>query len=416
MAIKETKRIYDNVHGYIGLSRAELRILDTPTFQRLRQIRQLGPADLVYPGATHTRFSHSIGTLFMMGQFLENAVKERITDEYAEKMRIAALMHDIGHYPYSHTLEHVAVKSLSGPDHVSAGALLIHSFMKERLENYTAQEIIGIIEGRGDSISSLLMSSAFDADKSDYMLRDSYNTGVPYGRTDVSTLLRILSFEKGKIIFEKDEAPVENFLIGRYHLYRTVIHHKTVVAFNLMIQRIFELLVREGSLPHPAEIFRSGNEYEISGYTDVKVLSAMHSFLSKRHEGFLSDLIRMFLNRVPLELAYAFEEPTEGREALPQYAAVARLEKSEAFRERLAGKAGISSEWIFPVTLRDLGLIDDDTNIYIRKKGERLVPLSRSKALVLRMIGSRTLNDVRIYTRKGYGKRVAQAFEAIIDG
>ncbi len=415
MAIKEEKRIYDNVHGYIGLSRAELRILDSPVFQRLRGIKQLGPADLVYPGATHTRFLHSVGTLYMMDQFLRNAVREKVDDEYAQKMRLAALMHDLGHYPYSHTTEHIAVKRLGSMDHIRAGSLLIKRFMEERLENYTVNEITGIIKGRGDSVSSLLMSSALDADKSDYMLRDSYNTGVPYGRIDVSTMLRILSFEKGRIIFEKDESPVENFLIDRYHLYRTVIHHKTVVAFNLLLQRIFELLVENGHIQQPDWVFSKGSEDEVAGYTDAYLLSAMRGLAAIKRHGFLNEITRMFLNRIPLELAYAAEEPVAGSGALPACKAVKRLEESDSFRKELADRSGIPAEWLFPVTLRDLGLIDENTHIYIRRKKEkRLVPLSMSKALVLRMIGSRTLSDSRIYTKKGHGGRVRKAFEEMI--
>ena len=114
-----------------------------------------------------------------------------------------------------------------------------------------AEEITRIISGKGKKEFGMLLSSTLDADKSDYLLRDSYNTGVPYGRIGIMSMLRIINFEKDRIVFEKDESPIENFIIGRYHLYKALVYHKTVVGFDVLLQTVFGFLVEEGYIADP---------------------------------------------------------------------------------------------------------------------------------------------------------------------
>ena len=404
--LKTEKQIFDNVHGYIGVTAAELEVIDTPAFQRLRQIKQLGLAHLVWPGATHTRFIHSLGAMFMMDQFLGNAVKREISDEERQKYRLAALLHDIGHYPLSHTLEHVIIKKRWGKSHEGFGAEVIRKFLSEKLENYSVTEITNTIEGKSKDGLNLLLKSALDADKSDYLLRDSFNTGVSYGKVNVPSLLRIITSEKDRIVFEKDEVPIESFLIGRYYLYRGVVHHKTVVAINLMIQRIYELLVEEGYVTAPKGLL-SGDGSEFLSYTDDMLSMAMHSYLRRGKSAFTKELISMLMNRVPLKIAYSSTEAVEDG-APRENLFVRSLEESKTELEKFANSAGVDPDWIFPITLRDLGLIDEETTIFIRRKGE-MIPLIASNALVLRMIGSKTLFDARIYAKPESASKLRKA-------
>jgi HD superfamily phosphohydrolase len=406
MGLKIKKQIYDNVHGYIGLTEEEIKVIDTPIFQRLRYIKQLGPTYLVYPGATHTRFAHSIGTMFMMDLFLKNAVKAEVSDEDTEKLRLAALLHDIGHYPFSHTLEYTAVDKFGGKNHESFSAELIEKFLGESLENHRVDEITRIISGKGKKEFGMLLSSALDADKSDYMLRDSYNTGVPYGKVGITSLLRIITFEKDKIIFEKDESPIENFLLGRYHLYKTVIHHKTAAGFNILLQRIFEFLVDDSYLRNPSKLT---NEDEILRYTDDAVMEAMHSYLAKGRDPAKKEMIRMFLGRIPMELGYSSAELLNGKDSSPERSLIKKIASNKSTKDELATNAEIDPEWIFPVNLKDLGFIEESAEIYIRRK-EGLIPIAEGNALILNMLLGKVLHDSRIYTKKGYGKRVKEAF------
>lgn len=409
MGLKIKKQVQDNVHGYIGLTEAELNIIDTPLFQRLRYIKQLGATYLVYPGATHTRFAHSIGTMFMMDLFLKNGVKTEVSDEDTQKLRLAALLHDIGHYPFSHTAEHVVTEKLGGKGHEQLGSELLRKYLKEKLENYGVEEITKIISGKGKKEFGMLLSSSLDADKSDYMQRDSYNTGVPYGKVSIVSLLRIMSFEKDKVIFEKDESPVEHFLLGRYHLYRTVIHHKTSLGFNLLLERIFELLVKEGYIPDPKEVI---DDYDgFVRYTDDLVMQAMYSYLKTGKAEPLREMIGMFIGRQPLQLAYSDPKLLAGGKLSDQDSIIQKLEKEPKMRKELAEKVGLEPEWIFPATQK-LGFIEE-SEIYIRKK-DGLVPLNKGNALILNLLLGKTLHDSRIYTKRGYGPKVNEAFSKMV--
>ncbi len=405
--LKFEKQINDNVHGYIGLTSDEIKVIDTKIFQRLRNIKQLGTADLVYPGATHTRFAHCLGTMFVLDQFAKNTVREEIDDDELQKLRLAALMHDIGHYPFSHALEHTIVRELEGKNHVEFGMSLIKRFMSDKLERFSINEIIGIMSGKRKDAFGMLMSSALDADKADYMLRDSYNAGVPYGHIDLSSLMRILTFEKNRIVFEKDETPVESFLLGRYHLYRSVIHHKVVVSFGLMLQKIFELLVNENYIEDPKSIVKESEE-KISGYTDGLVYMAMHEYIRSGKNPLTRELILMFLERRPLELAYGTAVTANTGEP-EEYSSIKRMESNNSAKKAFSEKANVEKEWVFPVVLRTLGLIDEETEIYIRR-GKDTIRLIDSNALVMKMIGKRVLFDARIYTKPGSGKKISKEF------
>ena len=403
------KRIKDSIYGNISISGQELRLIDTPIFQRLRQIKQLGATDLVYPGATHTRFSHSIGTMHITGRFVDGAGRGRgkaaeAPDE-REKFRIAALLHDLGHYPFSHTTEGAVSKVFGGMDHEQFGGYLIRKFFAERLDSYKPSEIINVFTGRR---KSPLLSSALDADKADYLLRDSYNAGVPYGRVGLQRLLRTISYVKGGIVFEKDEVAVENFLIGRYHMYRAVYHHKAVVSFNLMVGKIFELLTTENYLPDPKDLIKSEDEYSLSGYTDGLVVACMHKYLETGRDRFLRSLIKLFLAREPLESIYLNPQSSRPGGIPKETAAMLALAEDPAITERIAEAAGVDAREIFAIKMRPLSLIDEDTKIYISNKG-RPRSITESGGLIMNMIGSRTLYDARVYAMPGRSKAVAAA-------
>ncbi|MEM3838981.1 MAG: HD domain-containing protein [Candidatus Micrarchaeaceae archaeon] len=408
MHLSAEKRINDSIYGSVSLTRQELKLIDTPIFQRLHQIKQLGPAYYVYPGATHTRFAHSIGTMHLTSQFF-SALKKSAGGAAAggydlEKLRIAALLHDLGHAPYSHTAEKAILK-LGGMSHEEFGAHLVKNFMADRIETYKPSEISALFSGKAGT--SVLISSALDADKADYLIRDSYNTGVPYGRVSIQRLIRTISYTKNGILFEKDEIAAEDFLIGRYHMYRAVYQHKTVTSFSLMFEKIFENLAVEGYLPHPKDLVKEQDEYVLAGYTDNMVLSSMQDYLKSGTDQFTKRLIRLFLGREPLECIYQNPQPSS-RGKIPKDVSLIKKLESETERASLAEAAGLSEEEIFPAIMRPLSLIEDKTNVYVNVNGKQK-PITESKGLVLNMIGSKTLYEARVYAMPGSGKRLSIA-------
>ncbi len=414
MTGKSVKKINDNVYGSIGVREQELRVIDTPIFQRLRYIKQLGATDYVYPGADHTRFSHCLGTMHLVSQFARSMKGDDTGSdgEELQRLRLAALLHDVGHYPYSHTTEN-AVKKLGGKSHEQFGAFLVRKFLAEKLGSYSPSEIIEIFIGRKRT-SSLLISSALDADKADYLMRDSYHAGVPYGRVSLERLISTMSYANNGIVFERDDVSVENFLIGRYHMYRAVYYHKAVVSFNLMVERIFELLTRENFLPHPNDLMQREDEEEISAYNDNLLMTSMYAYLRFGKDNFLKRLIRLFLTREPLACVYLNPQTSETGNVPAETAAVRRFESSSVLR-KFAERAGVGEEEIFVATMRPLSLIDEKTKVFVRNKG-RLKSITESSGLVLNMVGRRTLYDSRVYSMPGRSKKVGVALRRYLNG
>jgi len=276
------KIIIDPVHGDIGLSKLETELIDTPTFQRLRRIKQLGLAYTVYPNARHSRFEHSLGVMHIMGRILEsfrNKDKGAVPEDDFRKLRIAALLHDIGHYPYSHLMEkidwdsaqrYITKKAESSdreetaplkeyPKHDKLGGIVItrRKDIAEKLKSGDIKDIVALIRGQHQSIPNLL-SASLDVDRLDYLLRDSLNTGLPYGRIDLNYIVNNLELtdEKEIVVREKAKSSIEHMLMGRYFMFNTVYMHKTVFAFEEIIRRIVLALWRRGKIP------RSGDEIE----------------------------------------------------------------------------------------------------------------------------------------------------------
>ncbi len=206
------KDIQDSVHGFIGVTKTELSLIDSRIFQLLHHIKHLGGAWLVYPSANHSRFSHMLGTMFVTGQIAQSlSDKGWLTDDDVEKVRIAALLHDIGHYPFSHVIEHVMKKKGEKGKHEKlTDHLLRQSEIKDILQDssYNPDEISGIILGRytQNNLFSQLIASDLDSDKIDYLLRDSYHTGVAYGSVDVGRLIRTMDVDdEGRLHLGKRE-------------------------------------------------------------------------------------------------------------------------------------------------------------------------------------------------------------------
>ncbi len=285
------KLIVDSIHGDIHLKGCEVQVIDTPSFQRLRQLKQLAMAQMVYPAATHTRFAHSIGALGIMRRILTAAEENGIslTPEKKEDLRLAALLHDIGHYPYSHLMEGIDKVSLieeqvetseaeektidkSGtpyPEHDFVGTLIVtkQSDLIEALGGVKrAEEIANLFgpkrptENKESLQLSKLVHSSLDMDRLDYLLRDSQATGVPYGQIDINYLLNNLKVSpSGAVgISEKAMPAAEQFLIARFFMHRTVYHHKTTFGMEEVCRQLIRRLRAQGKYGIP----KDGKEIE----------------------------------------------------------------------------------------------------------------------------------------------------------
>lgn len=247
--IRPVKRVYDEVHGYIDLSEVELRVVDTPYFQRLRFIKQLAIAWYVYPGATHTRFSHSLGVMHIMGLAAQRLYDEGYihSADDVQLLRIAALLHDIGHTPFSHAIEPHFRERL-GLGHEEMSRLIIcESEIKDVLGayGYDYRTVIALLEGRHrEPVYNQLLSSDMDVDRMDYLIRDALHTGVTYGTIDLQRIVTTLTIDgEGNLaVLDKGIDALENFYLARTHMYRAVYYHKTIVGYEILLRRIYEML------------------------------------------------------------------------------------------------------------------------------------------------------------------------------
>jgi HD superfamily phosphohydrolase len=253
--VPELEVIRDPLWDNIRLDRTALLALDTPAVQRLRYIRQLGHAFLVYPGATHTRFEHALGAYHLARRALA-ALEERgeldcIPDEECTAVRLAALLHDIGHYPFSHALEEAGF-----PSHEALGiAKLSYGELGNRLIEIGGADLprrIGdLVGGRSGSALQGLVSGSLDLDKIDYLSRDAFMCGVPYGTVDVDRLLASLTLVEGGGrlevgVHEKGVSALESLLFAKYQMYRNVYWHHAVRAATCMFKRAVRDAVASG--------------------------------------------------------------------------------------------------------------------------------------------------------------------------
>ncbi|MDD1714423.1 MAG: HD domain-containing protein [Methanoregulaceae archaeon] len=232
------KIIKDPVHGYIEVTPPVLEVLDSPSLQRLRYVRQLGFSYLVYPGSNHTRFEHSLGTMYLSDIMARQLM---LTDEERELVTTAALIHDIGHGPFSHAVEPV-MEEISGRTHHDTVWLLEDHDLLEILEKYgiDTRETRTILQG-SHRLSEILHGD-LDVDRMDYLLRDAHYTGVPYGTVDAHRLIRNTTISDGHIAIQEGGInAAESLLIARTLMRPSVyFHHVSRIA-----EMMFSAAVRE---------------------------------------------------------------------------------------------------------------------------------------------------------------------------
>jgi len=234
------KIINDPVHGFISISHNILfDIIEHSYFQRLRRIKQLGLTDIVYPGAIHTRFQHALGTMFLMDEALKNLKlkKQNINNDEVKAAKAAILMHDIGHGPFSHALEHLIVNDIS---HEEISLLM----MKKLNEQFFGKLKIAIDIFQGNypkKYLSQLISSQLDVDRMDYLRRDSFYTGVSEGVIGSGRILNMLNVKDDSLVVEhKGIYSIDNFLNARRIMYWQVYLHKAVLSAEFMLINILK--------------------------------------------------------------------------------------------------------------------------------------------------------------------------------
>ncbi len=304
------KYIQDPIHGHLKLEDWQISIIDTPEFQRLRRVSQIGFANLVYPGANHTRFEHSLGTMHIAKQLVE---KMDADDDERREIVASALLHDVGHAPFSHCGERILSKYLRMV-HEDIGRILRSGTLGEVLKElgFRVRRIVSYVKGESECN---IVSGDIDADRMDYLVRDSYYTGVAYGVFDISRLINKVSFEGKRMIIEYGGLKAaESLLVSRYMMYPTVYFHHVCRIARRMFERAVEFCIEDGGLK-PEDLLRM-DDYDIvsflrsyGGYPSELMdrIDSRRLFKRALYVGMdrvnYSDVQRMNVDRVEAEIA-----------------------------------------------------------------------------------------------------------------
>ncbi len=351
------KKVFDDLHGYVTLNDLETSIMDHPVVQRLRRIKQTSLAFMVYPGAVNTRFSHTIGTVYLvsiLGQILES--KGFLTSDEIRKLRLAALLHDIGQFPFSHSLGGFFMsKNFSSSEF--RDILISYTDIKDILNNggFPYKEIKEILSG--DTPLRLVIDSDVDVDRMDYLLRDSKYSGVQLGNIDLQRLMDNVSYEKNKVrISEKGLYSAENFFIARLHMYQTVYYHKTILAYELLARKIYSDMIEECSVPgSPEEIQELVKGNLIFMWDDEWVYSRLYDCFLSTSNDVLKEKILNFINRKGPKMIYDEPYPQTGKEI---HEIIEKLESSN-----------VPKDSIYPIE-EDISIIDKKKIVFVKGNEE----------------------------------------------
>ncbi len=335
----------DPVHGLIGLEGPDAIIgalLDTRALQRLRRVRQMGFASLVYPGAEHSRFGHALGALHVAGRVCQAL---GLGDEVARDVKVAALLHDVGHGPYSHAWEEALG---GGVSHESWGARIVAEDDElgaalAMVAPDQAARVLALFEKRyTPQLARKLVSSQLDVDRMDYLLRDAHFSGVGYSTYDLDWIVHALRAEPVRggddpddlvVDYRRGMHAVEQYLFGRSYMYAQVYYHKTVRAaewlFMLLMRRYGEL-AREGREPAglaTAAAIARGEKVSVAAYLgldDARVQCALFDWAAGAEDEILRDLAERLSARRLLKTLELPDDPEVPARLAPELDAAAR--------------------------------------------------------------------------------------------
>lgn len=411
---EETKVFRDPIHGYIRVDYQILwDLINSPEFQRLRRIHQLGGVSMVYHNAEHTRFAHSLGVYEVSRRILQEveSAARILSEEDQVTVMAAALLHDIGHGPFSHFYE-----ALSDISHEELGMKIILSEntqinrILKRADVRLPEKIVSVLRQEAvPPLMSSIISSQLDADRMDYLLRDAYETGTTYGNFDLERVIRTLRADENSLYIKKSGIhSVEDYIMARYQMYFQVYQHPDAYGFELLISRFFRRLYELAEnrshsengktdfqmkplfedlelLHHPEKMLEDS---KIQLLDETMIYSMIRRALSSNDE-ILSDLADRILGR---RLFSWIDNPSP--------------EDVEKIRKRMADhgfRTDIYLDTTEPSVSEYLPYHEESEPIMVMEKDGNKVLLSESSEIALALLQVRKPQAVRIYFPREIG-------------
>ncbi len=416
------KYVRDPIHGYVGMTDVERHIIDTWPVQRLRGIKQLSIASVVYPGGDHTRFCHALGAMHVAGQIADALRRSvEISNDEWQLVRLAGLVHDIGHGPFSHSYEEILVKH-RGMNHEQMGKDVVKkSELADVLKEcgFEPSELIELTfgkEAKGKRYLHQATASQVDADKLDFLVRDSYYTGVDYGRIDISRLIQSMSVHGDDIAIDlKALHALEAFMIARYEMFLAVYYHHAVRAAEILLHKAMDYaneLIGLTTFKNIDEFLRMDDAYVTTKLRELE--PAKFKAPQKRK---LAELAGEMMGRIDRRdlLKAAYQRNVHIRDPY-----VAKLLSDEAVRrqkeEEIAKRAGVDPEHVvvdvptldsIPYYPREIDPMEVPVYRVTSEGKQELVQLSQYSRLINVLKGY--IDIIRVYTAKEHRAKVEDA-------
>ena len=409
--------IKDPVHGYVYITEAEKNLIDSYPVQRLHRLRQLAGSEFVYSGANHTRFEHSIGVMYLAGKLTENQnLSQLLSEEEIQIVRMASLLHDVGHGPFSHVFEHLLVKFLNKTHEDMTRWIIQNSELKDIISGlgYDADAIgklaVGELRRRGKAFLDQIIQSAVDVDKLDFVVRDTYHTGAEYGYVDIFRLIHMLDVLGENLAVDVGAlSALESFVLARLESFRSIYFHRVGRAAQIMLATAMEAAKDELGLVD----FDSPEDYlALNDYTVWTMLKQC-----KKSRGIIEDLERRKL------LKCAYDRTFHVRDKMvPSIFSVDEVR--EQMRNKIASEAGVEPQAIVidvptvpsvPYHHSDL-LEPMEIPVFQKTRTGEKIPLRLSDISSVFDVLRGFINILRVYTDEKHLDKVADASAKVIGG
>ena len=398
--LDKVKVFRDPLYGNIGVEYKIIwDLIDTREVQRLRRIRQLSGVSMVFHTAEHSRFCHILGTYHIANRMIHEVAD--LTNTLTEYEKIvflcAALLHDVGHGPYSHAFEHVfGIKH----ERITCDMILNEGTeINKVLAQYPTlpSDVAGIISHNGKfPLIESLVTSQLDVDRLDYLNRDANFTGATYGVVDVDRLIRVMKVVDGQICYiDKGVHAIENYLMSRYHMYWQIYYHPVARSYEIILESIYkrikDLIVLgkkiEADVKSLIDVFKTKN---IESYIDIDdaYVNGIIKQLTKSKDEILNDLCNSFMNRRLFE--YIHLKPNEENTIISNY-------KDEEMLKYYYKEDYVSQ--VTYLTYLNYGADFDINNVLILSEG-KLIPLEEYSPIVKGLLHSGTKKETRIFFGK----------------
>ena len=409
--------IKDPVHGYVNITDAEKHLIDSYPVQRLHRLRQLAGSEFVYPGANHTRFEHSVGVMHLAGKLAENQnLSHLLSEDDIQMVRMASLLHDVGHGPFSHIFEHLLVKFLNKTHEDMTRWLIQESELRDIISGvgYNSDEVaklaVGELRRPGKAFLDQFIQSSVDIDKLDFVVRDTYHTGAEYGYVDIFRLIHMMDVLGENLAVDVGAlSALESFVLARLESFRSIYFHRVGRAAQIMLVSAMEAAKDELGLVE----FDSPEDY--LALTDYTVWTKLRE--CKNSRGIMKNLERRNLLKCAYDRTFHVKD-----KMVPSIFSVDEVR--EQVRNKIASEAGVEPQTIVidvptvpsvPYHHSDL-LEPMEIPVFSKTRTGEKIPLRLSDISSVFDVLKGFINILRVYTDERYVDKVSIAATKVIGG